>query len=163
MAIDHSRISPIDPAEVDQSFVLAQLAAPDLDRETWRRLCAGMEIPGSQPFPPAMPPVGGEPRQIWVARDRNGYLRALCVFRPVSRTFSGLTLDVEMLVVASTANPKGAVQDIIAALQMLALRWNCSSVRITTGADDTQLRRYLAPFSESADHILSVPIPKLAS
>lgn len=163
MTVINSSVGPIAPAEVDRSYLLARLAAPDLDRETWRDLCATAATEGVRSAPLTLPAGAGEGRQIWVARDPKGYLRALCVFRPVSRAFSGLTLDVEMLVIASMVDPKGAVHEMVAALQMLGRQWDCSSVRITTASDDRQLRRYLLPYSDAADHILSVPIPSLAS
>ena len=112
-------VRAISTAEIDQAYVLARLADPDIGLEEWREFCvmpsgAGLSSAASL-------------RRVLIAQGPRGYVHGVCVLE-----FPGGAgaVNIPTFVVGSAADPDGVAVALLRALVALCRETDCRRLRI---------------------------------
>jgi hypothetical protein len=143
-------IEPIAPRTIDRAFPVAQVVAPGVSRQEWRRVCQSCFLPSGQ--------LDQEPRErIVVAVNSDGYVKGLCVYTPRDHPAYGRMLDVPFLVPASAADNLGVATALSEFLQAECKKFDASCIRYWAMDADTWTRRGDAEYIARSDHGLTAP------
>ena len=115
-------IEAIGVRSADRAFPLARVAAPSLSYEEWRQLCGSHKSKET-------PTDSSDKEEIVVARNADGYVKALCIFAARNHPIYGRVIDVPVLVVASAADNEGVTADMLEFLRSKCDGSKCSGMR----------------------------------
>jgi GNAT superfamily N-acetyltransferase len=109
-------IGPIEDEQIDSAYLLARLAVPSLELDSWRDRCRRLS--------------GRAADEILVASNPRGYVQGLAISAVTLERLGAPVLDVSSFVVVSAADGPGVGVELFDHLARRARRAGCASIRV---------------------------------
>lgn len=114
----------LTPDRIEQCYPLALLGWPGLTRDQWQRFCLlQLDVRA------AGEAAGGD---VLLATDKEGYVRALCVYAFAGLPEAGRKLVVSRIAIAHLTDAICAATHLLSGLQATAKSSGCVSIELVT-------------------------------
>lgn len=113
--VSRFRIAPLDVAQIERAYVVAQAAMPCLTLASWRHVSCGSER-----------------RNFIAAVDINDHVRGLCHTRIENHPIAGRLFDIAIFIVVSPLHEQEIAATLFAMVRKQAIEASCKYLRVWT-------------------------------
>ena len=144
-------VEPIGPETIARAYPLIRAVVSDVAEHEWVQIAGPHDVVGGRPA------TGGEPEEVIVARNSEGYVKGLCVYAVRDHATYGRLIDVPFFIVASAADGEGATAVLIHFLRGKCDQSVCSGIRFWPLDCDAWEHRLSPDHIARSDHGLFLP------